>query len=195
MLIAYNNDTSVKLHDFLESCGDEMKQYCYDHQITGTPLTPPDLTEKNVMLLMEKHDVCFLAAHGDPDGVGNEKDDYVISTHTTNYNLEKKIVYCVSCYCALNLCPCLMQIGAHVFVGYNNTFEVTGDYSPFIISALSGLKLLLSGTNVKTARDQMNQSYDEQIDLMDQAGNVWEAMSLLHNKESLVFEGDDNFHL
>ena len=194
-LIAYNNDTSVKLHDFFELCGDEMKQYCYDNQITYTLLTPPNLTEKDVMTLMEKHDVCFIAAHGDSDGIGNEKDDDVISIHTTNYNLEKKVVYCISCYCALNLCPYLMQIGAHVFVGYNNTFEVTGEHSPFIVSALSGLKMLLAGADVKTAREQMNQSYNEQIDSMDKSGNVWEAMSLLHDKEALVFEGNDDFHI
>ena len=88
-----------------------------------------------------------------------------------------------------------MQIGAHVFVGYNNTFEVKGEHSPFIVSALSGLKMLLAGADVKTAREQMNQSYDEQIDSMDQSGNVWEAMSLLHDKEALVFEGNDDFHI
>ncbi len=194
ILIAYNNDTSVELHEFLDMCGDDMKQFCYDRKVGYSTLVPPDLTEKSVMYLMTDHQVCCVAAHGYTDGICNEKDEDIISVHTTNYNLQNKVVYCVSCHCAVNLCPCLMQIGVKLFVGYNDAFEVRGEYAPFIVCALSGIKCLLSGNDVKEARSKMNQIYDEQIDLLNQS-NPWTAMSLLHNKEALVFEGEDNYTL
>lgn len=33
VLIAYNNDSTTILHDFLESCADEAKQICADNGI------------------------------------------------------------------------------------------------------------------------------------------------------------------
>jgi hypothetical protein len=81
-----------------------------------------------------------------------------------------------------------------LYVGYNDTFEVRGDYSPFLQSALSGLKYLLDGDDAKTAKEKMNQIYDEQIDILNQE-NPWAAVCLLHNKESLVFQGDKNYSI
>ena len=71
ILIAYNNDTSVELHDFLESCGDTVRQYCFDNSIAYTTLVPPDLTDNRVSAAMENHKVCFVASHGDYDGLYN----------------------------------------------------------------------------------------------------------------------------
>lgn len=194
ILIAYNNDTFVKLHDFMESCGDMILQYCYDNHIKYTPLTPPHLVENNIMTHMENHHLCFIAGHGDDDGIYNEADEDVISMRTTNYNFQGKALYCVSCSCATNLCPNLMQIGLKLFVGYNDTFEVRGDYLPFVQSALSGLKCLLNGDDAKTAKEEMNKIFDEQIDILNQE-NPWAAISLLHDKEALVFQGDENYRL
>ena len=194
ILIAYNNDTSVELHDFLESCGDTVRQYCFDNNIAYTTLVPPDLTDSRVSAAMENHKVCFVASHGDYDGLYNENDSDVITTRTVNYNFQDKALYCVSCYSAVRLCPCLMQIGLKLFVGYNDTFEVRGDYTPFLQSALSGIICLLEGNDIKTAKDTMNQVYDEQID-KTQKENLWAALSLLHNKEALVFLGEDDYRL
>ena len=194
ILIAYNNDTSAELHEFMESCGDNVMQYCYDKQIEYTQLTPPYLTEHEMMSQMEEHHICFIAGHGDDDGIYNETDKDVISTRTTNYNFQGKALYCVSCCSAVNLCPSLMQIGLKLYVGYNDTFEVRGDYSPFLQSALSGLKCLLDGDDAKTAKEKMNEIYDEQIDILNQE-NPWAAVCLLHNKESLVFQGDENYSI
>ena len=194
VLIAYNNDTCVELHDFMESCGDSVMQYCYDKHIDYTPLTPPHLTEDEVMSHMENHHICFIAGHGDDDGIYNEADEDVISTRTTNYNFQNKALYCISCCSAINPCPALMQIGLKLYVGYNAPFEVRGDYSPFLESALSGLRCLLDGDNAKTAKEEMNKIFDEQIDILNQE-NPWAAISLLHDKEALVFQGDENYRL
>ncbi len=192
VLIAYNNDTSVDLHDFFESCGDDVRQYCYDHHIEYTTLFPPNLTENNVMSDMEDHEVCFVASHGDPDGITNENGEEVISTRTTNYNLQNKVFYSVACYCGINLFPHLQQVGVKVFVGYTNKYRVKGDFQPFLQSALTGIKCLLNGANVKTAREEMLRSYDEQIDSQT---DFWIATKLLQNKEALVFDGDEDYHL
>ena len=40
----------------------------------------------------------------------------------------------------------------------------------------------------------MLKTYEEQIDLLDKTDPV-AALELLHNKEALVFEGDNNFKL
>jgi hypothetical protein len=55
---------------------------------------------------------------------------------------------------------------------------------------MSGLKSFLLGDNAKTAKEKMLIAYDEQIASLD--ADSWEAKCLVHNKESLLFEGDDN---
>ena len=69
ILIVYNNDPSVSLHDFFELCGDEVKQYCYDYHVNCTLIVPPEMTENIVMQAMESHQVCFIAAHGYFDSI------------------------------------------------------------------------------------------------------------------------------
>lgn len=195
ILIVYNNDSSVLLHDFFESCGDEVRQCCCDCQVDYTPIVPPDMTEGNVMQAMENHQVCFIAGHGYADGICDEKDEDVVSTRTTNYNLQDKAFYSVSCLCGINLCPSLMQIGAKLFVGYNDAFIVNGNYTPFLESSLSGIKSLINGETAQVAKDKMYRVYDEQIEEAYDNADVFTALHLLHNKESLVFEGDMNYQL
>ena len=91
VLIAYNNDSGTVLHDFLESCADEAKQICADNGIDFSSACPPDLDEQNVVSVMPDHHLCFIAAHGDVDGIYNEDDEAIVSTRTTNYNF--KVLY------------------------------------------------------------------------------------------------------
>lgn len=187
-LIAYNNDSGSTLHDFFESCADKAKQICIDNGIEYTSICPPDLNEQNVVGVMPDHQLCFIAAHGDVDGIYNEDGEAVVSIRTTNYNFNGKGFYSVACYCSQNLHPQLKALCLRVFVGYNDIFRVKGELEPFVNSAMSGLNSFLSGDNAEVAKEKMLIAYDKQIASLD--ANSWEAKYLVHNKESLVFDGD-----
>ena len=191
VLIAYNNDAGTVLHDFMESCADEAKQVCADNSIEYTSVCPPDMNEQNVVGVMSEHLLCFIVGHGDDDGIYNEDDAEVVSTHTTNYNFAGKGFYRVACSCSVNLYPHLKRLGLLFFVGYNDTFIVRGEREPFVVSALSGLKSFLSGSNVKASKEKMQATFDEQIAILNET-DPWAAVDLVHNKEALVFEGDDS---
>lgn len=191
VLIAYNNDSETMLHDFFESCADEAKQICADNGINYSSVCPPDLNEQSVVGVMPDHHLCFIAAHGDVDGIYNEDAKAVVSIHTTNYNFKDKGLYSIACRCAQNLHPHLKALGLRFFVGYNDTFNIRGEHEPFINSAMAGLKSLLSGENVDIAKEKMLTVYDEQIVALD-ATDPMAAIELVHNREALVFEGDNN---
>ena len=189
VLIAYNNDSGTVLHDFLESCADEAKQICADNGIDFSSACPPDLNEQSVVGVMPDHHLCFIAAHGDVDGIYNEDDEAIVSTRTTNYNFKGKGLYSVACLCAQNLHPHLKALGLRFFVGYNDTFNVRGEREPFVNSALAGLKSFLAGENADAAKEKMLTTYDEQIVALD-ATDPMAAIELVHNKEALVFDGE-----
>ena len=133
--------------------------------------------------------LCFIAAHGDADGIYNQDDEAIVSTHTTNYNFKGKGLYSVACLCAQNLHSHLKALGLRFFVGYNDTFNVRGEHAPFINSAMAGLKSLLSGESADVAKEKMLTTYDEQIVALD-ATDPMAAIELVHNKEALVFDGE-----
>ena len=189
VLIAYNNDSGTVLHDFLESCADEAKQICANNGIDYSSVCPPNLNEQGVVGVMQDHHLCFIAAHGDVDGVYNEDDEAIVSTRTTNYNFKGKGLYSVACLFAQNLHPHLKALGLRFFVGYNDTFNVRGEREPFVNSALAGLKSFLAGENADAAKEKMLTTYDEQIVALD-ATDPMAAIELVHNKEALVFDGD-----
>lgn len=191
VLIAYNNDSETVLHDFFESCADEAKQICADNGINYSSVCPPDLNEQSVVGVMPDHHLCFIAAHGDVDGIYNEDAKAVVSIRTTNYNFKDKGLYSVACRCAQNLHPHLKALGLRFFVGYNDTFNIRGEHEPFINSAMAGLKSLLSEDNVDIAKEKMLTAYDEQIVALD-ATDPMAAIELVHNREALFFEGDNN---
>lgn len=189
VLIAYNNDSGTVLHDFLESCADEAKQICADNGIDYTAVCPPDLDEQSVVGVMPDHHLCFIAAHGDADGIYNQDGEAIVSTRTTNYNFKGKGLYSVACLCAQNLHPHLKALGLRFFVGYNDTFNVRGEHAPFVNSAMAGLQSFLSGESADVTKEKMLTTYDEQIVALD-ATDPMAAIELVHNKEALVFEGE-----
>ena len=189
VLIAYNNDSGTVLHDFLESCADEAKQICADNGIDYTAVCPPDLDEQSVVGVMPDHHLCFIAAHGDTDGIYNQDGEAIVSTRTTNYNFKGKGLYSIACLRAQNLHPHLKALGLRFFVGYNDTFNVRGEHAPFVNSAMAGLKSFLSGESADVTKEKMLTTYDEQIVALD-ATDPMAAIELVHNKEALVFEGE-----
>lgn len=191
ILIACNNDSITVLHDFLESCADEAKQICTDNGIDYSSVYPPNLSEQNVIGVMPEHQLCFFAGHGDADGIYNEDEDAVVSIHTTNYNFKNKGLYSVACSCAQKLHPHLKELDLQFFVGYNDTFNVRGEREPFINSAMAGLKSFLNGDTLKVAKEKMITTYDNQIAALDTTDPM-AAVELVHNKEALVFDGNDD---
>lgn len=195
LLILYDNHPQTILHDFLESCADTTKQMCFENGIDYSSLCPPSLNEQNVRDHMQAHSMCVVAAHGDSNGVYNEKDMPLVSLDTANYNFQGKGFYGISCLCAQKLRTHLLDnIGALLFVGYKETFNVRGEYEPFITCALSGLKCLLEGKNVADAYQEMLLEYEKQIDILDIVDPM-AAKELLHNMESLVFCGNKSLVL
>lgn len=190
VLIAYNNDSKTNLHKFFESCADETKQICTDNGIVFSSICPPKLKEQNVVGDMPGHQLCFIAAHGDAYGIYNEVEEDIVTTRTTNYNFKGKGFYSVACNCAQHLHPQMKALGLNIFVGYNDTFSVRGDNEPFINSAMAGLRSLLSGDNVKVAKEKMLTAYNEQIAVLEDIDPM-AAIELVHNRESLIFDGDD----
>lgn len=191
ILIAYNNAANTNLHGFLQSCADEARQLCTDNNYRYTLLYPPDLTESHVVQSMENFQICFVAAHGDPDGVYNEKEVDVVSTRTTNYVFNKKGFYSIACSCGQNLCPELMRIGLGLFVGYTEPFIVGDNEEFFLDCAMEGLRALLQGECKKEAFHAMLNKFDEVIKLLP----FEDQIKLLHNKERLVFAGDDTISI
>lgn len=109
VLIAYDNDSTTVLHDFLELCADEAKQICLDNKIGFSSVCPPNLNEQNVIGNMLNHQLCLIAGHGDADGIYNENGDAIVSIYTTNYNFKNKGFYTIACSCAKSLHPHLMS--------------------------------------------------------------------------------------
>lgn len=194
VLIAYNNAIGVELHDFFESCADEAKQICVNKGFEYTSVCPPELNEHNVIGQMENHHICFLAGHGDADGIYDENGNDVVSVRTTNYNFSNRGFYSVSCLCANHLCSHLASVGLRFFVGYRDSINVRGDLEPFVTAALSGLSSFLAGENLKTSKELMLKSYDEQISQLE-SSNPMAAIEMLHNKEALVCYGDDQLNI
>lgn len=190
VLIAYNNDSKAVLHDFMESCADEAKQICANSHTDYSSICPPNMNELNVVGSLTNHQLCVIAGHGDADGIYNDEDEDVVSIHTINYNFAGKGFYSIACSCGQNLYIHLNGLGLLLFVGYDDTFIVRGEREPFVVAAMSGLKYFLSGDNIKTSKEKMLITFDEQIAMLDKS-DPWAAVDLVHNKEALVFEGED----
>lgn len=187
ILIAHNNDVNVNLHGFMQSCADAARQYCVDNNHAYSSMMPPFLTESNVVPSMQNHQLCFIAAHGDANGIYNEKDADVITTHTTNYIFKDKGLYTVACSCAQGLYPELHRLGLKLFVGYNAPFIVGNDEEAFCNCALEGLKYILQGKTIAVAHKAMLDKYDKVIKTL----SFPDQILLLRDKERLKFEGEE----
>lgn len=185
LLITYNNDSTEELHDFFEGCADDAKQFCVDNGHSYSSVYPPDLEEKNVCPVMKDYTLCFIAAHGDADGVYNSDYSDVLSVRTTNYEFADKTVYAVACNCGQNLCQELKRLGLKLFVGYDDLLFIIESEPSFRESAMEGLKALLEGETKQIAYNRMYTKYTESI---TNAQSKQIKMLLLHNREHLCFK-------
>jgi hypothetical protein len=185
VLIAYNDSPQAALHNFFTQCADDAKQICLNNKCVYTPVCPPNLNEESVLGQMKTNSICFIAAHGNSEGIVNEKDEDIVSKHTTNYCLADKILYTVACCCAKSLKPELQRIGLDTFVGYDDNFVAIESNPLFRESAMEGLKSLLEGDEKDVARQRMIRKYDECIRKAD-SNDVKKL--LINNREHLCFE-------
>lgn len=185
LLIAYNNDRTENLHGFFEDCADNAKQLCADNNNQFFSVFPPNLEEKNVCPAIKDYTICFIAAHGDADGVYNSDYKDVVSVRTTNYEFMGKIFYAISCSCGQNLRQKLKLLGLKLFVGYDDKLFVIESESSFRDSAMEGLKALLEGETEQKAYDRMYAKYTDHI---INAPSKHIKKLLLHNREHLLFE-------
>lgn len=176
----------VKLCDFFENCSDNLKQKCIETQHQYSSLTPPSLVNDTIRPLVVNHDVCYIAAHGDSDGIVNENEDYFLSVNTINYDFREKIVYSVSCRTGQNLKENMIRMGVKLFVGYNDDLIIGSAEDVFVKCVNSGINSILDGNEFGKAKEHMIGIYNDAID----NATFFDGLYLLNNREHLVFEGD-----
>lgn len=186
ILIAYNNMPGVVLFEFFESCSDDLKQKCIEAHHQYSSLTPPSLLNDMIRPLVVTHDVCYVAAHGDSDGIVNEKEDYFLSVNTINYDFRDKIVYSISCRAGQNLKENMIRMGVKLFVGYNDDLIIGTSEDIFVKCVNSGIDSILDGNEFGIAKEHMISTYNAAID----NATFFDGLYLLNNREHLVFEGD-----
>lgn len=191
VLIAYNDDASENSRQFFDGCATDIRNYCIGKSFDYDLLTPPNLTEAQFMDKAQDSHICYVVSHGRPDSVVNEEGEEFVSTRTTNYNLNGKCFFAVSCYCAQDLKDELFRIGLKLFVGYRDKYTEFPEYDEFMHSANYGLKVFIDGQNVAQMKDSIYAEYDRLFDVLN-GKSVLAADALLDNKESLVIDGDDS---
>lgn len=191
VLIAYNDDVSENSRQFFDDCATDIRNYCIGKSFDYDLLAPPNLTEVQFMDKAQDSKICYVASHGRPDSVVNEEEEEFVSTRTTNYNLNGKCFFAVSCFCAQNLKDELLRIGLKLFVGYRDRYTEFPGYDEFTQSANYGLKVFIDGQNVAQMKNSIYAEYDRLFDVLNEKSAL-AADALLDNKESLVIEGDDN---
>ena len=191
VLIAFNNDPCTDLHNFMQSCADEVRQICVDYNHIYVLIDADHLTETDVTSSMADSQICFITAHGESDGIYNQYEAEVITTRTTNYCFANKGFYSISCSCAQDLCPVLIRIGLQFFVGYDAPFRVGECEEAFIDCAIEGLAQLLQGKTKDIAHKAMLDKFDNVLKTL----SFKDQLLLLHNKEHLFFTGEDGVSL
>lgn len=191
VLIAYNNDENETCRHFFEECATDIRNHCLTYGIDVQLLTPPDLTEEQFAKHSETSQICYVASHGSPKSVVNEKGEEFISTNTANYSLNGQCFFAVSCHCAKELKDALFRIGLKLFVGYNNTYTLFPDCDEFTQSANSGLKAFIEGMSVAQMKEYIYAEYDRLYEILDTRSAIM-ADALLDNKEAIIIAGEDS---
>lgn len=194
VLIAYNDDISESSRQFFDDCATDIRNFCAENGIDFQIITPPQLETQNLMDSVLDSQICYIASHGRTDAIVNEKDNDIISFRTTNYNLDGKALFAVSCYCAETLKDELIRIGLKLFVGYRSKYTEFPGYDEFYTSANSGLKVFVKGASVLEVKETMYKVYDAGYDSLDAKSSI-AADAILDNREGLVVEGDDDLHI
>ena len=195
-LIAYNNDTSEEAGGHFSFCGEEMEIDMEERGLDYVVLTPPFLTNTQLLQNLSTCQVCFVANHGDSRSIAGDKGD-IVSVDTDNSLFSGKMLYAVSCLCAKQLKDSLVEDGLRSFWGYDNKLKVWYGYPQYARSCMAGIKSLIDGKTVKEAKDEMISQYNTGIsELEEQYPNDPQlAAALLDNREALVVYGEDDLTL
>jgi hypothetical protein len=194
--IAYNDDTSDKVCGHFAFCGEEMVIEAEERGVDFTVLTPPNLSNRELLKNLPSCQVCFIANHGDSNSIAGCNGD-VVSTNTDNVLFSGKLLYSVSCLCARRLKDALISQGLLSFWGYNNALKVWYGYPQYARCCMAGIKSLMDGKTVKEAKEDMLSQYNADIEELETQNpdNPFLSAELLDNREALVICGDDKLTL
>lgn len=195
-LIAYNNDESDKAGGYFSFCGEEMKIAMLEHSFESIVLTPPYLTNMQLLQSLPECHICFIANHGDARSIAGNNGD-MVSVDTNNTLFSGKLLYAVSCTCAKELKDSLVADGLRSFWGYDNKLSIWYGYPQYARSCMAGIKSLMDGKNIKEARDEMIAQYNHDIEELEEQypNDTYLAAALLDNREALVVFGKDDLKL
>ena len=195
-LIAYNNGKTDNANTHFAFCGEEMQLEMETRGHEYVVLTPPLLTNLNLLQHLSACQVCFIANHGDTRSIAGDKGD-IVSTTTNNSPFAGKLLYAVSCSCGKNLKDCLVEEGLLSFWGYNKDFKVFIGYPQYAKSCMAGIKSLMDGKTVREAKEDMIQQFNNDIAELESRypDKPMLAAVLLDNREALVVYGEDNLSL
>ncbi len=190
VIIAYDS-TDSEMHNFFTSCADEIKQICVNNGVNFTAYTQPNLSGKTIMEQIVNNKICSISAHGYNSGISVDDED-IISTKTTNYNLNGKALFAISCDCGQDLRPELKRIGLKLFVGYDKKLMTQGDLDPFVKCVTKGIDSFLQGCTVEESKTEMMKCFDQTISELETNDDFNAVVALEHDQKALVFDGDSN---
>ncbi len=195
-LIAFNNDASDKAGSHFSFCGEDMEMAMEQYGHESIVLTPPFLTNAQLLKNLSECQICFIANHGDARSIAGNNGD-IVSVDTDNIIFSGKLLYAVSCTCAKELKDSLIVDGLRAFFGYDNELNVWHGYPQYGRSCMSGMKSLLDGKTIKEAREDMIAQYNHDISELEEQypNDTYLAAALLDNREALVVYGEDNLRL
>lgn len=196
-LIAYNNDNTVDAAGgHFAFCGEEMENAMEEYGFDNVVLTPPLLTNAQLLQHLPNCSICFIANHGDAKSIAGNNGD-IVSVDTNNTLFAGKLLYAVSCSCAQKLKDKLVSDGLRSFWGYDNKLSIWYGYPQYSNSCMKGIKSLMEGKTVKEAKEEMLAEYNKGIAELETLypDNTYLAAALLDNREALVVFGEDDLKL
>jgi hypothetical protein len=195
-LIVYNNDSSDAAGGFFAFCGEEMELEAEERGLDHIVMNPPNMCNQQLLQHLPTCQVCFIANHGDAKSIAGSDGD-IVSINTNNTQFSGKLLYAVSCSCAKELKNSLIKVGLQSFWGYDNELKLWYGYPQYARSCMAGIKSLMDGKNIREAKADMLEQYNNDIAELEAQypENPILSALLLDNREALVICGDDELKL
>lgn len=188
-ILAVDNEDSI-LGEFFTECLKDIENYENEAKSLNV-IKSNALNELAISLkLSELSKFIFLAfSHGSKESLLSNGSSPYISININNGIFLNAFFYACACNVGEVLGRNLVENGCSSFIGYNKNFEIWDfNRNPFVQCATYGYKLFLSGCNIETIIEKMKEKYDEYIDNYE--NDIFGAMMLLSNKNSLVYHGN-----
>lgn len=136
----------------------------------------------------------FIAySHGAEDCLISGGNSYVAVNKNTNL-FTNSLFYTTACSAGHKLGEDLINNGCEAFIGYNRVVTVFSDEKQNVSIECDncGIKMFILGRTIGDAFSLMKAYYTQQIDRLNQFGDILSASYLVANREALVFFGNPN---